>query len=438
MVTRVREALADGAPNVADAVTQALCTTGRAILISGVTIAASLCGLLLAGVGFLGSLAAGAIGATLLALAAALTLAPAALVVLDGRLERLPIRSSASAIRSRLFWQTLAEAVVRRRLLIVCLFVPVLIALSLPALGLNVKFRTFGMLPKDDPVRRATSEVERAFGPGFGAPVTILAKTSGAHLEAAAERERGIAQIGVAQNGSGGWRRLSAILRAAPDTDRAEDLMHGLRARLPTLLGRDTLIGGPTAEAADLADRINTRTPLVAIAIMLAEIAFLTVAFRAPVLAVKAALTTLLSVTATLGILSLLFGGSDALAYFVPLLLVATLFGLSTDYEVFLLSRVREQHDAGDDNVSSVQTALVRSARSITLAGITMSVVFFAFASSPLLAFRQLGVGMGLAVLLDVTVVRGLVVPATVALLGELNWWRPRLRRRRPADSIAT
>jgi uncharacterized membrane protein YdfJ with MMPL/SSD domain len=110
-------------------------------------------------------------------------------------------------------------------------------------------------------------------------------------------------------------------------------------------------------------------------------------------------------------------------------------FGLSTDYEVFLLSRLREHHRGGETNTDSLKRALIGSARSITLAGITMAVVFFAFAASPLVPFQELGVGMGLSILLDVTIVRGLLVPATVALLGEANWWRPRLTRPRPTQS---
>jgi RND superfamily putative drug exporter len=133
--------------------------------------------------------------------------------------------------------------------------------------------------------------------------------------------------------------------------------------------------------------------------------------------------------------MTLFFRGTGDIGYFVPLFLFATVFGLSTDYEVFLLSRLREHHEAGESNSESLKRALVGSARSITLAGITMSVVFFAFAASPLVPFQELGVGMGLSILLDVTVVRGLLVPATVALLGERNWWRPRLVRLRRAQS---
>ncbi|MGH2853104.1 MAG: MMPL family transporter [Solirubrobacteraceae bacterium] len=431
IVTRVRESLARGSASIQEAITEALSTTGRAILVSGLTIAASLAGLFIVGVGFLGSLAIGAMGVTLVVTAAALTLTPASLVMLGHRLDRLPLRVAVSAAHRAALWQALAAFVVRRRVAIVAVVVPILLVLSIPVLGLSVRFKTFSILPSSDPVRKATTEVEKAFGPGFGAPVVILAKTSTGHLEESVEREPSIVESGEAQSGTQGWSRVTAVLRASPDSNSAEGYVHTLRTSLRGSLGRTALVGGPTAEGVDLADRINTRTPIVALVILIVELIVLTAAFRAPVIALKAAITTLLSVTATLGILSIIFG-SGRLAYFVPLFLVAAVFGLSTDYEIFLLSRVREYYLEGLSTAESVQTALVRSARSITLAGITMSAVFFAFASSPLTPYIQLGVGLGLAVLMDVTIVRGLLVPATVALLGDANWWRPKFLLRTP------
>jgi RND superfamily putative drug exporter len=203
-----------------------------------------------------------------------------------------------------------------------------------------------------------------------------------------------------------------------------------MRSSLQRTFGHEAVVGGPTAEGIDLIDRINARTPLVVLVVLLAEILFLTLVFAAPLIALKAALTTLLSVTAALGVMTFFFRSTGDIGYFVPLFLFATVFGLSTDYEVFLLSRVREHHRQGESNTDSLKRALIGSARSITLAGVTMGVVFFSFAASPLVPFQELGVGMGLAIVLDVTVVRGLLVPATVALLGEANWWRPGWTRR--------
>jgi uncharacterized membrane protein YdfJ with MMPL/SSD domain len=435
MVTRVRESLAQGATDSIDAIMEALRTTGRAILISGVTIAASLAGLFIVGLGFLGSLAVGAIGVALVVTAAALTLTPATLVILGKRLDRLPVRVAMTAARSDAMWRALAAFVIRRRVALIAVLVPVLLLLSIPVLGLNVSLKTFSILPNGDPVRKATTEVEKAFGPGYGAPVIILARTSSARLEEVVERQASIVASGTAQHGSDGWSRLTAVLRTSPDSGTAEAYVRRLRASLHRAIGGSARVGGPTAEGVDLGDRINTRTPVVILIILMVEFILLTVAFRAPVIALKAAITTLLSVTATLGLLSLIFGGSGKLAYFVPLFLVAAVFGLSADYEIFLLSRMREYHLDGSSTIDSVKGALVGSARAITLAGITMSVVFFAFAGSPVVPYTQLGVGLGLAVLLDVTVVRCLVVPAAVALLGDLNWWTPRVSLRKLSNA---
>lgn len=438
MVTRVRESLWRG-DGIAEAITETLTTTGRAVVISGLTVALSLAGLFAAGLGFLSSLAAGAIAAPLVAVLAGVTLTPATLVVLGDRIDRLPIKLAMAGARSGALWRAIAAFAVRRRVAIVVLIVPLLVALSLPVWGLHVKFRTFSILPANDPVRRATTQVEHAFGPGFGAPVTVLAKASREQIETTVERQPGVAQIGIAKAGAQGWQRLDAVLQASPDTDAAERIVHALRVGLPRTLGQSAIVGGPTAEAVDLAERINARTLRVALTILILEILVLTAVFRAPIVAIKAALSTVLSVAATLGLLALLFGGKNNLAYFVPLMLIATVFGLSTDYEVFLLSRVREHYEEGLSNTESIKAAVTKSARAITLAGTTMGVVFLAMASSPLTPFRQLGVGVGVAVLLDVTVVRGLLVPATMALLGDLNWWRPTLRlpRRRVAKVTA-
>jgi uncharacterized membrane protein YdfJ with MMPL/SSD domain len=297
MVTRVRESLARGGATVEQAVTEALRTSGRAIAVSAVTIAAALGGLYVTGLGIFSSLATGAIGAALIAAAAALTLTPAALVLLGDRLDRLSIPVAVNAARSGRFWRGLADFVVRRCVAVVAMLVPILVVLSVPLGGMHITLKTLSVLPSSDPVR--------------------------------------VASAGVA------------------------------------------------------------------------------------------ALTTLLSVSAALGIMTFCFRSTGDIGYFVPLFLFATIFGLSTDYEVFLLSRVREHHLEGASNTDALKRALIGSSRSITLAGLAMGVVFFSFAVSPLVPFQELGVGMGLAIVLDVTVVRGLLVPATVALLGEANWWRP-------------
>jgi RND superfamily putative drug exporter len=427
MVTRVRESLAREGASIEQAITEALQTTGRAITVSGLTVATALAGLYVTGLGVFDSLATGAIGAALIAVAAALTLTPASLVLLGERLDRFSIRVVVSAAQNGGFWRRLADFVVRRRVAVVAVIVPVMIVLSIPIGGMHITLKSISVLPSSDPVRVVTARVADSFGPGAGTPAVVVAQASPAGLRRIVGSQPGVVRVGPAEVGAHGWVRVSATLDAYSDSSQADTIVRDLRSSLHQAYGSQAVVGGATAVGLDLIQRIDARTPLVVLVVLLAEILVLTLIFAAPLIALKAALTTLLSVSAALGIMTFFFRSTGDIGYFVPLFLFATIFGLSTDYEVFLLSRVREHHREGESNTASLKRALIGSSRSITLAGITMGVVFFSFAVSPLVPFQELGVGMGLAIVLDVTVVRALLVPATVALLGELNWWRPRL-----------
>jgi len=427
MVTRVREALAAGAPDTEAAVGVALRTTGRAVLISGLTIVVALAGLFAVGVGIFTSLAMGAIAAGLIAVAVTLTLAPAVLILLGERLERFPIKVAIAAARNAALWRRLGDFVVRRRIAIVAVTVPLMLVMALPIGGMSIALRNISVLPGDDAVRAATDEVARSFGPGTSTPGFVVAQAPSRRLVAVLEGSPGVASVGAPEVGKGGWVRVTTIFDSGADSAAAAATVDGLRSSLAAAFGPAAFVGGSTAEGNDLVDRIDARTPTVVIVVLLAELLLLTLVFRAPLIALKAALTTLLSVAAALGLMALIFSGAGGIHFIVPLFVFTIVFGLSTDYEVFFISRVREYHQAGESTADSVRQALVRSSRSITLAGTTMAVVFFAFALSPLASSQELGVAMGLGILLDVTLVRGLLVPATIALLGERNWWYPRL-----------
>ncbi len=445
MVTRVRESLRRDSVTMEQAITEALQTTGRAITVSGLTVATALAGLYVTGLGVFASLATGAIGAALIAVAAALTLTPAAMVLLGERgLDRFSLRRAVTAAQKGTFWRRLADFVVRRRVAVVATIVPVMIVLSIPIAGMHITLKSISVLPSSDPVRVATARVSEHFGPGAGTPAVVVAHASAlpGRLRQIVGAQPGVVRVGPAERGAQGWVRVSATLDSYSDSSQADAIVRDLRSSLRRAYGSQAMVGGATAVGLDLIQRIDERTPWVVLVVLLAEIIVLTVIFAAPLIALKAALTTLLSVSAALGVMTFFFRSTGDIGYFVPLFLFATIFGLSTDYEVFLLSRVREHHREGHSNTDSLKQALIGSSRSITLAGITMGVVFFSFAVSPLVPFQELGVGMGLAIVLDVTVVRGLLVPATVALLGELNWWRPRWLGRGwggvPAEATAT
>jgi uncharacterized membrane protein YdfJ with MMPL/SSD domain len=429
MVIRFRESRARGLTDIEERLAYVMSTTGRAVAVSGVTIATSFAGLFIVGAGLFSSMAAGAIAAVSLAASAALTAIPALLVLAGDRIDRFTIGSSASLARSERFWGRLADLVVRHRVSLVVVLIPVLLACALPARSLQVSMQTLSILPGSDPVRSASQDIADAFGPGFEGPVVVFTKGSVGEAARALRHQPGFVGVGVPQRGLGGWVRTEAVLGVAPDSIQGEQQVRRLRGALRRSLGAKVLVGGPTAEAADLVDRIDARTPLVVLTIALAEMLLLTVLLRAPVVAVKAAITSFASVATTLGLLTVIYGSYGGLGFFVPLTLIAVVFGLSTDYEVFLLSRISEEYRSGNTNLVSLRRGIVATARSITLAGLTMSVVFFAFASSPLSSFAQLGVGMGIAVVLDVTVVRCLLVPAMIALLGDSNWWWPQRAR---------
>ena len=297
------------------------------------------------GLGVFDSLATGAIGAALIAVAAALTLTPAALVLLGDRLDRFSLRRAVTAAQNGTFWRRLADFVVRRRVAVVAVIVPVMLVLSIPIAGMHITLKSISVLPSSDPVRVATADVAEHFGPGAGTPAVVVAHAPPARL-----RRLIAAQPGVVQRRPDRTRRA----RVGPHLRRRSTPTPTARARIRSSAscahrwvgqyGSQAVVGGATAVGLDLIQRIDERTPWVVLVVLLAEILVLTVIFAAPLIALKAALTTLLSVTAALGVMTFLFRSTGDIGYFVPLFLFATIFGLSTDYEVFLLSRVREHH----------------------------------------------------------------------------------------------
>jgi RND superfamily putative drug exporter len=242
----------------------------------------------------------------------------------------------------------------------------------------------------------------------------------------------GVASVAPPERRAGGWHELVAVTRDEENTPAARAVVRDTRGAFEERGLHETFVGGQTAEGMDLTDRIGARTPLVVGMAALICCLLLLVSFRSVVVPLKAVLTTLLSVGAALGLTTLLFevaGGSEGLAHFVPPLLFAIAFGLSMDYEVFLLSRIREARLAGAPDDVAIERGLVRSGRPITLAALVMVVVFAAMATSRLEPFQQLGVGLAAAVLIDATIVRCALVPAAMAVMGRANWWMPGLRR---------
>ena len=434
LVTTVRRLKAAGATERA-AIVRAVATTGRAILFSGLTVALSLASLLLVGVGLFSSMAIGATVSAVVATAVAITLCPAVLRLLGPRVERLTIERAARAARRATVWRRLAGLVLRRRVAVAASSAALLLVLCLPALDLTVGFPdTDSVLAGSDQLAEATERTRRDFGEGSVAPLEVVTRSDAALVRSALAADPGVVATRPPVAGAEGWATVVALPRNRENTAAARATVERLRGALD---GRfpETFVGGQTAQGVDLADRVADRFPLVVAVAAATSLILLLFAFRSILIPMKSVVTNLLTVGAGLGLLVVLFqwiGGADSIAHFVPLLLFAVLFGLSMDYEVFLLSRIRDAHLAGVDTDGAIATGMTETARPITLAALVMSTVFLAGAASQLPPFQQFGVGVTLVVLLDATVARCLLVPSVVALLGERNWWLPRWGRARP------
>jgi uncharacterized membrane protein YdfJ with MMPL/SSD domain len=426
MVTRYREELARSG-SVEEALTTTMMTTGRAVLLSACTIATSLAALFIVGVSTFSTMAISAGIATLGAAAAALTLLPSTICLAGHRIEWLRIDPVARAATRATLWSWLARVVTGRPVTALFASFAVLVALALPAGSFRLDVHTQQLLPQDDSVRRDMAYTARVLYPGAPVPIFVVTRDDLVHVKELVQQNPGIAQVCCETGGTDGWSSLQAVVNTSSDGTAARHTVEQLR----TVLARDsheTAVGGAIARGIDMTERIERRASWAVLVASFLCFATLTWGLRSFVIPLKAVLTTLLSVAATLGLLLRLFhdgAQTPHLEFFVPLFLFAILFGLSIDYEVFLLSRIREAAVTGYEHREAVRRGLVGSARSITLAGVTLTVVFLAFATSRLVPFQQLGVGLALAIVIDITLVRCMLVPAAVVLLRQWNWWWP-------------
>lgn len=426
IVTRYREELARSG-SVEEALTTTITTTGRAVLLSACAIATSLVALLVVGISSFSTMALGAGIATLAAAAAALTLLPATIRLAGHRIEWLRIDRVARAAARATLWSRLARLVTGHPVAALLGSLALLLVLALPVRSFGLDVHTQRLLPHDDPVRQDIAFVSRALYPGAPAPILVVTRDDLGKVKELVQRFPGVAQVWSEARGEDGWSTFQAIGRSSPDGEAARHLVERLRTMLAQRT-RSTHVGGTIAGSVDLVDRMKARAPLAILVAIAVCFTALAIGLRSLVIPLKAVLTTLLSIAATLGLLLRLFQGDAPqphLEFFVPLFLFAILFGLSVDYEVFLLSRIREAAAEGCEHREAVRRGLVGSARSITLAGLTLTVVFLAFGTSSLLPFQQLGIGLALAVVIDITLVRCLLVPAAVVLMRQWNWWWP-------------
>jgi RND superfamily putative drug exporter len=493
ITSRFREELARGSGDVRGAVERTIGTAGRAIFFSGLTVLIGLSGLALFSFMFLRSVGIAGVIVVFFSVLAALTLLPALLGVIGARIDWLRIvrRPISESGAEHGFWVRLSRWVMAHPFLVLVPTLALLLILGSPFLRVNVSSPDATILPDDLPSRQGFDLLTAEFGPGEISPfvLAISSRTSiqnrenvGAlydltewlradprvvrvqsaiSFDAALTRDQAIASFGVRrglQSLGVDTRfdelvtdRIAVVLaytRDYPNAPENKELLEKIRNHDP---GGDLqmLVDGGTAEIVDVVDTMYGDAPLAVAMIVGATYLVLLVLFRSVLLPIKAIAMNTLSILASYGALVFVFQDghfSKVLGFspmgFVeaslPVIMFCVLFGLSMDYEVFLLSRVREEWDRTHDNQHSVAVGLQRSGRVITSAAMIVVVVTISFVSADVILIKALGLGIAIAVLLDATIVRALLVPATMRLLGNWNWWAPaRLRRFLPSRNWA-
>jgi len=478
LVSRFREELAAGR-STEEAVPRTVATAGKAVVFSGAAVLTGLASLMVFEFMMLRSIGAGGALVVLIAVAAATTFVPALLAVLGPRVNKW--RVWRPRVGPRNGWARLARAVMRRPLPIFLSVSAFLVVLGLPFLHVRLNAPDARVLTPDSPSRVAYEFLRDEFGEGHQTPLFLVSRfpegalapeaVAAQHaLARALEADPRVARVGgitaidpritleqyqllyrYAPGIGDPWARTLAetftrenaafmlVEPSVPSTSpEAEGLVEAIRAYRDAN-GLDLLVGGGAAGLKDFVDRLYTDFPKAVLLILVITYVVLAVLFRSVVLPLKAVLLNVLSLLASFGALVLVFQDGwlsnvlrfEPLGYIdslLPIVLFAMLFGLSMDYEVFLLSRVKEAHDEGRSNTESVAIGMERSGRVVTSAALVVIAVCLAFVTADIVLIKALGLGAAIAVFVDAAIVRALLVPATMHLLGRWNWWAPRLR----------
>ena len=458
VISRYREELAKlpledpTAPRTAMAVTMR--TAGRTVVFSGLTVAAAMSALLVFPQNFLRSLGYGGIAAVLIGVLTALTVLPAVLLLLGRRIDagRLPWRRGrpVAVDDDHGAWARLAHAVMRRPVVVGAVILGALLFVASPFLGVTWGSVDYRVLPPDQPAHVAAVKLNTEFGQERSTANVLLETTD--QQEVAGYAARVTAVPGVLDvrpvDAKDGVTLLRVSWAGNSQTRASQDMVERLR-EIPGPHGEHVLIGGLSADTVDLLGSIKAHLPWMAAIIVVVMLVLLFLAFGSLVLPVKAVLMNLLSISASFGVITWIFadGHLEGLLGYTstgfldatqPIFMLAILVGLSMDYEVFLLSRVREQWDSerhlhlspAERNSHAVAIGLQKTGRIITSAALLLAVVIGAFSTSGIVFMKMIGVGMLVALLVDATIVRALLVPATMKLLGTVNWWAPAPLRR--------
>ncbi|MFZ4516125.1 MAG: MMPL family transporter [Acidimicrobiia bacterium] len=449
VVTRYRQELERGFLPEA-AIRLALSTAGRAVVFAAATVVISLLGMFLMQVAFVRGLAVGAVFAVLLVMAASITLLPAILGFAGTSINRLRIPGFGKqrAEGHATLWYRWSRLVQRNPWPAAIASFVAMCALAYPTLSITLGFSDNGTLPKKQTSRVAYDLLSKGFGPGYNGPlIVVTAMDNPAELEAVQKLRSvlqstpGVANVGpVFPSPRGGAALVVVTPTTSPQDNRTSELVRRLREQVIPQATAGTAIapkvGGFTATGIDFSNYLAERLPLFIGVVLALSFLLLMVVFRSLLVPLKAVIMNVLSIAAAYGVVVLVFQegwfasliGVDRtgpIEPFVPMLLFAILFGLSMDYEVFLLSRVREEFERTGDNGEAVADGLATTARVITAAAAIMIAVFLAFVLDSNRVIKMFGVGLASAIFIDATIVRLMLVPATMELLGKANWWLP-------------
>src|SRR3954447_8855199 len=449
IVTRYRENLSAGA-DPERSIVHALDTAGRAVLFAGTTVVISVLGLLLMKTSVMRGVAIGISIGVLTTMLASVTLLPALLGFVGRNIDKfgLPHRKRPEGQARESGWQRWSHVIQRHPWPAAIIGLAVLLLLAVPLLSMRLGFTDAGKRPTSETTRRAYDLVADGFGPGFNGPLLLAARTPDgqadlATLQRLSDRLNDTDGVAFATPPRINDEGTVAVMQVFPTTDpqakATADLVNRLRDDVVLAVTRgevDVKVGGVTAAADDFASYTAARLPLFISAVLILSFLLLMVVFRSVLVPLKAVIMNLLSIGAAYGVIVAAFQwgwagpflhiGAAPIEPFMPMMLFAIVFGLSMDYEVFLLSRVKEEWDHTGDSRMSVADGLAATARVITAAAAIMVFVFRSFLLESNRVIKLMGAGLSVAVLLDATVVRMLLVPATMELLGDRNWWLPR------------
>ena len=460
IVTRFRQELHGGA-SVEDSVKTAVKTSGRAVLFAGIIVCIALLGLFTVRVSFLSGVAIAAALSVLVTMSAAITLLPALLAMVGHRIDKfsLPGRRKKSHDIEKGGWAKWAAAVQRRPVRVALAATVILGALCIPAASIRLGSADSGNDAKGTTTRAAYDLIAKGFGAGYSGPLSIVAavpqgadQSPLATLDAALKADTDAASVSpVMPTPDGKLAIITVFPKSSPESQATNDLINRLRSKtIPAAMGTSPIkvyVGGTTAIFADFARVLDGKLPIFIGSVVLLSFILLMFLFRSLLIPLKAAVMNMLSIGAAFGVLVAIFqwgwGGSllhvkgGPVEAFLPVMLFAILFGLSMDYEVFLVSRIQEEYLASGDNSAAVRRGLAATGGVITAAATIMFSVFAAFVFGGERVIQEFGIGLAAAVAFDATIIRSALVPALMQWWGPANWWLPAfLEKRLPKIKI--